>query len=655
MFLFRESQRRINHTMSTNVADALEGWNSVRSAELYSVAAWGNGYFSVTPDGFAAVRLRNSSGEVSVKLYDVVQGLTERGLTCPLLLRFSDLLGDRIRILNESFAKAIADYGYKGCYRGVYPIKVNQQQQAVSDVTTFGRPWHHGLEAGSKAELCAALAFMRDPEAYIICNGYKDTEFIDLALSSLKMGLQTILVLETPGELDLIRDRAAELGVRPRIGVRVKLSARVGGKWAESGGDRSVFGLSPSQVIEVVDALRSHDMLDCLEMLHYHLGSQVPNIRDIRASIAEAARFYVGLVAEGARMGILDIGGGLAIDYDGSHTNFPSSANYDIQEYCADVVEGAMHACNEANIPHPILISESGRALVGYYSVLLINVIDTARFEVPELPQTLPDVIPEPLANLLEVARSLRAKNLQEYFHDAVFYRDEIHSAFQHGDISLRTRALADQIFWHILTRIAAEVRKMKSVPQELRGLEAALADVYYCNFSVFQSVPDAWAVDQLFPIMPIHRLREKPTRLGFISDITCDCDGKIDAFIDPHDVKSALPLHAVSRGEEYLLGIFLVGAYQETLGDLHNLFGDTNVVSIRVDEDGEIEYTQELRGDSVGDVLSYVEYNPGTLMEQFRALAEDAVKQKKISPADRRTILTAYENSIRGYTYFES
>jgi arginine decarboxylase len=259
------------------------------------------------------------------------------------------------------------------------------------------------------------------------------------------------------------------------------------------------------------------------------------------------------------------------------------------------------------------------------------------------------------LANLLEVARSLRAKNLQEYFHDAVFYRDEIHSAFQHGDISLRTRALADQIFWHILTRIAAEVRKMKSVPQELRGLEAALADVYYCNFSVFQSVPDAWAVDQLFPIMPIHRLREKPTRLGFISDITCDCDGKIDAFIDPHDVKSALPLHAVSRGEEYLLGIFLVGAYQETLGDLHNLFGDTNVVSIRVDEDGEIEYTQELRGDSVGDVLSYVEYNPGTLMEQFRALAEDAVKQKKISPADRRTILTAYENSIRGYTYFES
>ena len=641
--------------MARAVTDALEGWNSARSAELYSVSSWGSNYFSVTPDGFVAVNLKNSSGQVSVKLHEVVQGLAERGISCPVLLRFSDLLGDRIRILNESFAKAIADYGYTGSYRGVYPIKVNQQQQAISDVTTFGRPWHHGLEAGSKAELCAALAFMRDPDAYVICNGYKDTEFIDLALSSLKMGLQTILVVETTGEVDLIRERALALGIRPRMGIRVKLSARVGGKWAESGGDRSVFGLTPSQVIEVVDTLRDHDMLNCLELLHYHLGSQVPNIRDIRATISEASRFYVNLVAEGARMGVLDIGGGLAIDYDGSHTNSSSSANYDIHEYCSDVVEGAMRACDEAGIAHPTLISESGRALVGYYSVLLINVIDTASFEISELPQNIPDDVPESLANLIEVARSLRAKNLQEYFHDALYYRDEIHSAFQHGTVSLRIRALSDQIFWYIITRLSEEVKKLKIVPQELRGLESALADVYYCNFSVFQSVPDAWAVDQLFPIMPIHRLSEKPTRLGYISDITCDCDGKIDAFIDPHDVKTALPLHPVVRDDDYILGIFLVGAYQETLGDLHNLFGDTNAVSIRVDEDGEIEYTQELRGDSVGDVLSYVEYNPSALMEQFRALAEDAVKQKKITPSDRRTILTAYENSLRGYTYFEN
>ena len=351
--------------MAINISEALEGWSSERSAELYSVPAWAKGYFNVTDDGFVAVNLHNANGQVSVKLHDIAHGLNERGISCPVLLRFSDLLGDRIRLLNESFAKAIADYNYQGCYRGVYPIKVNQQQQAVSDVTSFGSKWHHGLEAGSKAELCAALAYMRDPEAFIVCNGYKDTEFIDLALSSLKMGLQTVLVLETTGELELIRQRAEALGVRPRIGVRVKLSSRVSGKWTESGGDRSVFGLTPMQVIDIIDTLRDCEMLDCLELLHYHLGSQVPNIRDIRATIAEAARLYTDLVAEGARMGALDIGGGLAIDYDGSNTNSTSSANYDIHEYCADVVEGVMRACDDAAIPHPTLISESGRAIVG--------------------------------------------------------------------------------------------------------------------------------------------------------------------------------------------------------------------------------------------------------------------------------------------------
>ncbi|NLL83531.1 MAG: biosynthetic arginine decarboxylase [Lentisphaerae bacterium] len=637
-----------------NISEALEGWSSERSAELYSVPAWAKGYFNVTDDGFVAVNLHNANGQVSVKLHDIAHGLNERGISCPVLLRFSDLLGDRIRLLNESFAKAIADYNYQGCYRGVYPIKVNQQQQAVSDVTSFGSKWHHGLEAGSKAELCAALAYMRDPEAFIVCNGYKDTEFIDLALSSLKMGLQTVLVLETTGELELIRQRAEALGVRPRIGVRVKLSSRVSGKWTESGGDRSVFGLTPMQVIDIIDTLRDCEMLDCLELLHYHLGSQVPNIRDIRATIAEAARLYTDLVAEGARMGALDIGGGLAIDYDGSNTNSTSSANYDIHEYCADVVEGVMRACDDAAIPHPTLISESGRAIVGYYSVLLINVLDTARFETTELPHVFPEDMPESLENLIEVSRMMCSKNLQESFHDALYYRDEIQSAFRHGDVSLRLRALADHVFWYILTFVASEAAKLKTVPRELRGIDSALADVYYCNFSVFQSVPDVWAIDQLFPIMPIHRLCEKPTRLAYISDITCDCDGKIDAFIDPHDVKTALPLHPLKRGDEYILGIFLVGAYQETLGDLHNLFGDTNAVSISVDSDGEIDYTQELQGDTVGDVLSYVEYSPAALLEQFRSFAEEAVKQRRISAAERRTILNAYECSLRGYTYFE-
>ena len=640
--------------MSQNLLQVLDGWTSVKSAELYGVGAWGHGYFAVTDDGYVAVNLKNGKGTVSVKLCDIVRGLHDRGMSLPLLLRFSDLLGNRIRLINESFKKAIADYAYQNVYRGVFPIKVNQQQQAVHDVVTFGAPWHHGLEAGSKAELIAALAYMRDPEAFLICNGYKDTEFIDLALSSLKMGLQTILVLETTDELNLILERSAVLGIRPRMGIRVKLSSRVGGKWSESGGERSVFGLTPSQVIDTVDALRDANMLDCLELLHYHLGSQVPNIREIRDAVKEASRFYVGLVKEGARMGIFDIGGGLAIDYDGTHTNFASSANYDISEYCADVIEGIMTACNEADIPHPAVISESGRALIGYYSALVINVLDAAIYEEKDGPASIPDPRPEALENMMYVARTLNLKNLQESFNDALYYREEIQKAFKHGDITLRQHAAADCLFWHILTRIRELLPNLKIIPRALLGLDALLADVYYCNFSVFQSLPDAWAIDQLFPIMPIHRLNEKPTRVACLSDITCDCDGRIDNFIDQHDVKPVLPVHTLRKGEPYMLAAFLVGAYQETLGDLHNLFGDTNVVSVQVDEDGDIDYVQELQGDSVGDVLSYVEYRPERLMEQFRALAEDAVKAKRITPAERREILAAYDNGLRGYTYFE-
>jgi arginine decarboxylase len=640
--------------MSRSLLDALDGWSSVKSAELYGIGAWGQGYFNVTEDGFVAVNLKNAKGTVNVKLCDIVSGTHDRGMGLPLLLRFSDLLGDRIRLINESFKKAITDYAYQNVYRGAFPIKVNQQQQAVHDVVTFGAPYHHGLEAGSKAELIAALAYMRDPDAFLICNGYKDAEFIDLALSSLKMGLQTILVLETTDELNLILERAAALNIRPRMGIRVKLSSRVGGKWSESGGERSVFGLTPSQVIDAVDSLREANMLDCLELLHYHLGSQVPNIREIRDSVKEASRFYVGLVREGARMGIFDIGGGLAIDYDGSHTNFASSANYDISEYCADVIEGIMTACNEEKIPHPVVISESGRSLIGYYSVLLFNVLDTAIFEEKDLPESVPEPRPEALENMMYVSRTLSLKNLQESFNDALYYREEIQKAFKHGDITLRQHAAADCIFWYILTRIRELLPGLKSVPKDLLGLDELLADVYYCNFSVFQSLPDAWAIDQLFPIMPIHRLNEKPTRMACLSDITCDCDGRIDSFIDQHDVKPVLPVHTLRRREPYMLAAFLVGAYQETLGDLHNLFGDTNVVSVQVDEDGDIDYVQELQGDSVGDVLSYVEYRPERLMEQFRALAEDAVKARRITPAERREILAAYDAGLRGYTYFE-
>lgn len=643
--------------MAKRATDALNSWDASRSADLYGVDAWGHNYFSVTSDGFVAVRLRKGDQRVDVKLETIVKDIYDRGMSLPVLLRFSDILADRIRIINESFAKAIEDYGYKGIYRGVYPIKVNQQQQAVQDVVTYGRAYHHGLEAGSKAELIAALAYMHDPEAYIVCNGYKDEEFVRLALSSLKMGLQTMLVLESLEELDIILSVAEELKVKPRIGVRVKLSSKVGGKWSESGGDRSVFGLTPNQLIQAVDRLREAGSLDCLEMLHYHLGSQVPNIRDIRNTIKEASRFYVGLVKEGAPMGIFDIGGGLAIDYDGSHTNFESSANYHISEYCADVVEGIMLACDHAGVPHPTIVSESGRALIGYYSVLLVDVLGTACYEVADA--DVADILaapeqPECIANLIDVSKNLRTKNLPEFFNDALYYREETHKAFKEGLISLRQHAAADRLFWNILTRIRAEVPNLKYVPEDLSGLDGVMADIYYCNFSVFQSLPDAWAIDQLFPIMPIHRLKEKPTRSAHLSDITCDCDGQIDKFIDLHDVKRALPVHEVREGEDYILGAFLVGAYQETLGDLHNLFGDTNVVSIRLDEDGEIEFTDEVEGDTVAEVLTYVEYSPTDLVARFRRLTDSAMKARRITALERRKILSSYENGLRGYTYFE-
>ncbi|MBQ9694685.1 MAG: biosynthetic arginine decarboxylase [Kiritimatiellae bacterium] len=644
--------------MAKGIADAFNGWNAVKSSELYGVDAWGSGYFGVSSDGFTTVCLKHGETTADVKLFDIVTELRDRGMRLPVLLRFSDILASRIRLINETFAKAIADYNYQGRYRGVYPIKVNQQQQAVQDVVTYGKAYHHGLEAGSKAELIAALAYLHDPEAYIVCNGYKDEEFVSLALSSLKMGLQTMLVLESLDELDIILETAKRLNVKPRIGVRVKLSSKVGGKWSESGGDRSVFGLTPNQLILAVDRLRAAGALDCLEMLHYHLGSQVPNIREIRDTIKEASRFYVGLVKEGAPMGIFDIGGGLAIDYDGSQTNFESSANYDIAEYCADVVEGIMNACDQAQVAHPTIISESGRALIGYYSVLLVDVLATASFEVHEADldaMTQGEALPECIANLLDVAKQLRTKNLSEYFNDALYYREEVHKAFKQGLVSLRQHAAADRIFWSILTRIRAEVPKLKYVPEDLRGLDEAMADIYYCNFSVFQSLPDAWAIDQLFPFMPIHRLCERPTRSAHLSDITCDCDGQIDKFIDLHDVKHALPLHVFKKDEDYILGAFLVGAYQETLGDLHNLFGDTNVVSIRLDSDGELEFTEEVEGDTVEEVLSYVEYNTSELVSRFRRLTDRALKKRSITAEERRAILEAYASGLRGYTYFEA
>lgn len=638
----------------------LPPWSIEESATTYGIRDWGNGYFDVSAKGEVVVNLKDGTKTKPVSLPDIVRGMRERGMQLPVLIRFGDLLRWRIEELNESFNNAIREANYKGVYRGVYPIKVNQQQEVIEEVTRYGRKYHYGLEAGSKPELIAALAYMQDPEAYIVCNGYKDEEFIDLALRAQKMGLQVILVLEMPSELDLILERSRLLGITPQLGVRIRLSTESAGHWSESGGDQSVFGLNISQVMRTVDVLREKGMLDCLQMLHYHQGSQIPSIRAIRNAAVEAARVYVGLVQEGAKMGILDLGGGLAISYDGLKSNETSSADYGMKEYCADVIEAISEVTDEAGIPHPNIISESGRAIVAYYSVLVINVLDINRYEASGI-KKLPAKSPPLLKNVFELCERIRKNGqkltsefLQEIYNDAVYYRDKIRSEFGSGKVSLRQRAQGEELYWEILAWVAQHVKSGNFTAEQMARLDAVLTDFYYGNFSVFQSLPDFWAIDQLFPVMPIHRLKEKPTRTVVLSDITCDCDGKIDRFIHDREIKSSLPLHDIKVEDEYMLGIFLVGAYQETLGDLHNLLGDTNVVSVRM-ENGKLKYTRELEGDTVSEVLSYVEYDPKEMVRRFRVLAEDAVVKKRITAKERFSIMEAYENGLRGYTYFES
>jgi len=640
--------------MHNGKQDTLERWSIEKSIELYGIKNWGAGYFDISPKGEVVYTPGEKYKNKMISVLDIVKGINARGLGMPVLLRISNILDSQITLLHESFQKAIKNFNYKGEYRGVYPIKVNQQRHVVQEITEFGAKYHHGLEAGSKAELIAAISFLKDPEALLVCNGYKDQEFIDIALYATKMGYNCFIVVEMPSELDLILERSKVLGVNPNIGVRIKLSTKASGHWTESGGDRSIFGLNYSELVSLVDKLKSKGMLNSLKLLHYHIGSQVPNIRDIRSAVLEASRVYAGLVAEGAEMGYLDLGGGLAVDYDGSHTNYHTSRNYTLDEYCSDIIESVMSVLDEQNISHPTIITESGRAIVAYYSILLFNVLDVSKFEVTEIPEKLPENSHEMTQNLFETLQKLNVKNMQESLNDAIYYRDQVRELFKHGEISLRERALADNIFWQIVYLISKNVKNLKNVPSEFEGIEVALSDIYYCNFSVFQSLPDTWAIDHLFPIMPIHRLNEEPTRKAIISDITCDCDGKIDRFIDPHEVKYTLPLHELKKDEEYYIGVFLVGAYQETLGDLHNLLGDTNVVTIRVDENGDYYFVDELEGDSVADVLSYVEYDIKLMKTRLREFAEKAVQNGKITVEERVKILKAFEEGLAGYTYYE-
>ena len=636
--------------------DSLTHWSTEQSAELYAINHWGAGYFELSEQGDVVVKVPFNGSEVRVALPEILSGIRQRGLPLPLVLRIENLLDAQIQRLNEAFAQAIDKLGYQGSYQGVFPVKVNQQAQVIEEVAQFGARYRHGLEAGSKAELIIALATLKADGRLIVCNGYKDQEFIDLGLRAQRLGYRCVFVIETPTELPIIIERSQALGIRPLIGVRVKLNAKAGGLWSKSSasGDRSIFGLNTHQLVELVDTLKQHQLLDCLQLLHAHIGSQIPNIRDIRNGVLEACRFYADLVKEGAAMGFLDLGGGLAVDYTGANSSQDHSRNYRLDEYCSDIIEVAMSVLDEEEVEHPHIVTESGRATVAYSSVLLFNILDVTQFEPAALPQALPDDAHDLIRNLGQVLADLTPKNLQECYNDALYYRDEISELFKRNQICLRERSLSENLFLEVLQRIASMLQQVDRIPPELEHLGEYLADIYYGNFSVFQSLPDIWAIDQVFPIMPIHRNDEEPTREAMLADITCDCDGKIDRFIGEHEPRHTLPLHPLRNDEDYVLGVFLVGAYQETLGDLHNLFGDTAVASVRINEDGSFDVMKELEGDSIADVLSYVEYQPKALFENFRATAERAVREGKISPSDRKEVLKSFSESLNGYTYYE-
>lgn len=625
-------------------------WNATRSAEVYGINRWGAEYFGICDDGNVVINTTIDGKKVSVSVPEIVEGMKARGFEMPVLLRIENILDHRLRLINESFRNAIDQLNYQNIYRGVFPIKVNQQRHVVEEIVNFGRQYHHGLEAGSKAELMVALASSPDNERYIVCNGYKDDEFVELGLRAIQLGWRCFFVLETLSELDVILRCSERLGVLPILGVRVKLSTTVDGHWQADSGDRSIFGLNSIQLVGVIERLKLTNKLDCLQMLHFHLGSQVPNIQNIRQGVQEACRYYISLKNEGAKMGHLDLGGGLAVDYEGTAKCDTYSKNYSLDEYCVDIIEAVMETLDPQCIEHPVLMTESGRFTVAHASLFLFDILEVSNFEPVNNLMLGDKACDTKLKNLIDVLEIVGIENVQECYNDAIFYRDEIRRKFNLGQVDLRERAVAENLFLSIMKKI--QLIDKQELPEELNRLNEEMADIYYGNFSVFQSLPDTWAIGQVFPVMPIHRLNEKPEREAMIADLTCDCDGKLDNFIGG---LKTIPLHELNDGEDYHLCAFLVGAYQETLSDLHNLFGDSNVVSIRITGEDEFSFVREIHGDSISDVLSFVEYDPRILQEKFRDTVECAVRDGKITVANRREILKTFEEGMRGYTYYEN
>ena len=627
-------------------------WRIEDSAELYNINGWGVNYFGINEKGNVYVTPRKDS--VQIDLRKLMDKLAARDVTAPVLLRFPDILDNRIEKTSKCFDVAAKEYDYKGESFIIYPIKVNQIQPVVEEIISHGKKFNLGLEAGSKPELHAVIAVNTESDSPIICNGYKDRNYIELALLAQKMGKRVFVVVEKLNELNIINDVAKKLNVRPNLGIRIKLASSGSGKWEESGGDASKFGLTSSELLEALNKLETFGMKDCLRLIHFHIGSQITKIRRIQNALREASQFYVRLHQMGFNVDFVDCGGGLGVDYDGTRSsNSESSVNYSIQEYVNDCVYTFVDAADKNNLPHPNLITESGRSLTAHHSVLIMQVLETA-----SLPEMDDDFEPAPDAHQLvkdmyEIWDNINTRSLLEDWHDAQQIREETLDLFSHGIVDLHTRADIESMYWSVTREVNILAQTMKHTPQELVTLDKLLADKYFCNFSLFQSLPDSWAIDQLFPIMPIQRLDERPEKQATLQDITCDSDGKIANFVTSNNASHTLPVHQIKKDEKYYLGVFLVGAYQEILGDLHNLFGDANAVHVSVSEDG---YTidQIIDGETVAEVLEYVQFQPKKLVRRLEMWVTQSVQEGKISQDEGKEFLSNYRSGLYGYTYLE-
>ncbi|MFN7454459.1 MAG: biosynthetic arginine decarboxylase [Pseudobdellovibrionaceae bacterium] len=632
----------------------MASWTTEKSAEIYGINGWGNGYFRVNEKGNVSINPMGEKGP-SVDLYELTQDLLDRGIRVPIMIRFPDILKARVELINNCFAKATADHNYKGGYCGVYPIKVNQQRHLVEELVKHGKDRRMGLECGSKPELLVVLALMNTPNALVICNGFKDSEYIETAILSQKLGRHTIIVVDRYEELKLIIDTAKKFNARPHIGLRAKLYTQGAGKWVDSSGARSKFGLTSIEIVEGLELLKKEGMMDCVELIHFHIGSQVPRIQSIKSSLKEGARFFTELYKMGCTgLKYIDVGGGLGVDYDGTGSS-DSSVNYSEQEYANDIISTMQAMCDEKGIPHPDIVTESGRFLVAHHSVLVFNVLGVNDLRRPQPPRTATKSDPMLLQDLQYIYEKVNKDNLNECFNDMLQAKAEALSLFTYGVLNLEQRAWCEYMHFAIATKMVEVAQQAEDADDIVQALKEELCETYFCNFSVFQSVPDSWAVGQLFPVMPIHRLQDKPTREATLADLTCDSDGKLEKFIDTETgkTKKTLHVHDVDPKQPYYLGVFLTGAYQEILGDLHNLFGDTDAVHISLHESG---YTLDhyVPGDTVTEVLSYVQYRHYNMVDNVRSAAEESIQKGTISKQEAKLLIKHYEEGLAGYTYLE-